>query len=231
MRRIRIALIFAAIALPVSIVLGAVFYGRIAVFLMGESGGIDITYSRLTTRGLTEFRLEGMKAIERKRGMGISSSETVVKFSLGGPAGTKAAADFNLSDVQFVRPGAEKEASYNNIDGLIALPFTNLCRYDTVSGKMSATRDGFSVQDFVASGDTIRFSADGTLTHGNMIDADIAIYFDKELTGKIPAELTSVALKDEDGGWKSLVFKLEGDLSKPSIRVTGKLFRLNIGVK
>jgi hypothetical protein len=47
----------------------------------------------------------------------------------------------------------------------------------------------------------------------------------------MPPELTSMALKGETDGWQSLTVKLEGDLSKPSIQVTGKIFRLNIGVK
>ena len=224
-------MIFAAASLAVSIACIAIFYGHIAVFIFAGSNNIDVSYKQLITRGFTEFVFKDLKAIERKRGIGILSSNAGVKLVFNKLPAVKATADFSLNDVQFIRKASEKEASYNNIDGLIALPFSSLLRYKTISGKVSAAGDVIIVKDFLASGDTIRFSFDGTLTSGSVIDADITIYFNKELIGKIPAELSSMALKDGSDGWKSLSFKVEGDLAKPSVSVTGKLFRLNIGVK
>ena len=231
MKSFKSMIIFLAVSLSVSIACIAIFYAHIAVFIFARSNDIDISYKKLTTGSLTEFVFKGLKAIERKRGIGILSSGASVKLVFDKFPSAKTTADFSLNDVQFIKRGSEEAASYNNIDGLIALPFSSLLRYKAISGKVSAVKDGISVKDFRASGDTLRFSVDGTLTSGNIIDADISIFFDKELIGKIPTELTSMALKDGSDGWKSLTVKVEGDLAKPSIRVTGKLFRLNIGVK
>ncbi len=71
----------------------------------------------------------------------------------------------------------------------------------------------------------------GTLKNCTTIKSEVTIYFADKLTGKIPPELTNLVLKGEDGGWKSLSVQLDGDYSKPSIQVSGRLFRLNIGVK
>ncbi len=231
MNSVKSVIIFASVSLLVSIACIIIFYGHIAVFVFARSNDIDISYKQLITGGFNEFVFKDLKAIERKRGIGILSSGASVKLVFNKLPFVKTAADFSLNDVQFIRKGSEKEASYNNIDELIAIPFNSLSRYKTISGKVRAIRDGVSVKNFLATGDTIKFSFDGTLTYGNVIDADISIYFDRELTGRIPPELTSMVLRDESDGWKSLTIKLEGDLAKPSIRVTGKLFRLNIGVK
>ena len=225
------AIFFLAISLLVFIFCIVIFYAHIAVFIFARSNDIDISYKKLTTGGLTEFVFKDLKAIERKRGVGILSSGASVKLVFDKSPAVKTTADFSLNNVHFIRKGSEEAASYNNIDDLIALPFSSLLSYKTITGKVNAIKDGISVTDFLASGDTIRFSVDGTLIYGNVIDADISIFFDKELIGKIPPELTSMALKDGGDGWKSLTIKVEGDLAKPSIRVTGKLFRLNIGVK
>ncbi|MCX5678209.1 MAG: hypothetical protein NTY76_03775 [Candidatus Omnitrophica bacterium] len=221
----------AVIFLSLSIACIAVFYAQIAAFIFARSNNIDISYRQAIAGGFTEFIFKDLKAARHDQGIGLSSSGASIKLVFDKPSPLEATADFVLSDVRFIKKGSGKEISYNNIDDLLAAPFSGLLKYKTVSGKISMIKNGISLKDFLASGDEIRFSFDGTLTNGNIINADITIYFAKGLSGKIPAELTSMALKGEADGWKSLALKLEGDLSKPSIKVTGKLFRLNIGVK
>lgn len=221
----------AALFLLLSIACIVIFYGHIAAFIFARSNNIDISYKQVIAGGFKEFIFKDLKAAWRRQDTGLSSSGASIKliFDKSSPPG--AAADFVLNDVRFIKKGAGKEISYNDIDGLIAAPFSGLLKYKTVSGKIGRMQNGMSLKDFIASGDQIRFLFDGTLTDSNVIDADITIYFAEDLAGRIPPELTSMVLKDETDGWKSLALKLEGDLSKPSIRVTGKLFRLNIGVK
>jgi hypothetical protein len=231
MKSFKGVMILTAALLLLLVVSFIVFYGHLTVLVFARSTGIDISYKQLITAGLTEFVFKDLSAVERQRGIGLSSSGASIKIVFDGLYIPNAAADFSLNDVQFIKRRSEEKASYNSIDGLIALPFDSQWKYKTISGKVSAIKDGIRVRDFVASGDSIRFSFDGTLTGNNIIKGDITMYFEREITGKMPPELAGMALKDAGDGWKSLTLKVEGDLAKPAIQVTGRLFRLNIGVK
>jgi hypothetical protein len=77
----------------------------------------------------------------------------------------------------------------------------------------------------------MKLAFNGSMRKDNTIKSDIVIYFADELTGKIPSELTNLVLTQEESGWKSLSVKLEGNYTMPTIQVSSKLFRLNIGVK
>jgi len=213
--------------LSLSIACLAIFYGHIAVFVFAKSNNIDISYGRLTVISLTEFALKELNVVERKRGVGLSSSRGLIELTFDKPP----SAGFVLDDVHFIGKTGGEESSYGNIDGLIAVPFSSLWKYKTISGKIISTKNGTELKDFMAVSDEIRFSINGSLTDGDIINADIVIYFGKDLTGKIPPELASMVLKDGENEWKDLAIKLDGNLAKPSIQVTGKLFRLNIGVK
>lgn len=219
---------FALVILTAS---AALFYGNVAVYLFAKSNGLNISYARLKAVGAHEFVFKDFKALENKRGMGLTAQDAKITLISNSGAPLKPTADIELCSVNFITGRAQKEASYGNIDGLISLPFSGLLRYKTVSGKITSIQNGISVNDFRASGDDIRFSFSGTLTDESNINADISIDFAKNMLGKIPPELTNMVLKGGEGQWKTLSVKLDGDLSKPSIRVTGKMFRLNIGVK
>jgi len=206
-------------------------YGHAAVLICSGLNDVDVSYKKMITASPTEFVFRDLKVVGRHRGIGLSSSGASVKLIFDKPSPLNATADFSLNDVQFIRKGGEQVVSYNDIDGLLALPFSSLWNYKTISGKINSIKDGIKIRDFLASGDTVKFSIDGTMTGGNVIDADITIYFSGDLAGKIPPELANMALRGGEGGWKSLTLKVKGDLAKPSIQITGKLFRLNIGVK
>ncbi len=218
-----------AIILFTLIVLVA-FYGRIAASIFSYVSDTDISYKRVSACSINELLFKDLSIVQKKDGMGISSLNGSVKFV---PAGQpwNLAADFALSDVHFVKKGPQKASSFNSIDGLISAPFNALCKYDTLSGNISYIKDGVLIRKLMASSDTIKFSFDGTITDDNAIDASITIFFADSLTGKMPPELSGMVQKADDKGWSSISFKVQGDLSKPSINVTGKMFRLNIGVK
>lgn len=220
-----------AVLLFLTLAVFIIFYGHLMVFAFSRLNNMDISYKRLTTAGLNEFVFKDLKATERPRGIGLSSSNAKVKLTFDGSSSCGIAANFAFNDVRFIKKAPDRESSYNNVDGLIAVPFSSLLTYKTVVGKVGTVKNGIVVKDFMASSDTVKFSFDGLLTKSNTINAGISVYFTEGLIGKIPPELTSMVLKDEALGWKSLSVRLEGDLAKPSIQVTGKLFRLNIGVK
>lgn len=219
------------IFLLLSLACVTIFYARIATFMFARSNNIDISYRQAIAGSLTEFIFKDLKASWQHQSIGLSSSNASIKLVPDRSSPLRPLTDFVLNDVRFTRKGSGKEASYNNIDDLVAAPFSSLLKYRTVSGKIGMIKNGISLKDFLASGDEIRFLFNGTLTDSGVIDADITIYFARSLTEKIPPELSNMALKDEPDEWKSLTLKLQGDLSKPSIQVTGRLFRLNIGVK
>lgn len=208
-----------------------IFYKPIAVAIFAKVSGIDISYKKMEAGSVNEFIFKGLRGTERKSGLGLSSSDARIRFIFKGPDPRNAAADFVLKDVSFIKKGIEKEVSYGNIDGLVAVPFNSLWNYREISGRIGLIKNGIRIENFLAAGDLIRFSLNGELSRDQNVNADIGIYFAESLTGKIPPELTSMVLKDGEAGWKSFTVKLEGDLAKPSIRVTGRLFRLNIGVK
>lgn len=207
------------------------YYGPIMVQVFASANGLDISYAKIETQGLTVFSITGLKSIEKKSGIGIVAGDAQIVLGFKDNDPRAVTADFVLKNVRFVKKGTEKAISYNNIDGLVALPFNELWIYKEISGHVSPTQDGIFIRDFMATGDEVKFSFNGSITRAKVIDADIGIYFQSKVIGNIPPDLTNMVLADSGQGWKSLLVKLAGDLSKPSIRVTGKLFRLNIGVK
>lgn len=224
--------IFAAIALVLIVFsLFVIFYAQTLVFFFAGSNNLDISYKKLQTNSLTSFTFTDLKITQHKKETGLSSSNAQIRLSLNGPDLGAATINFVLKDVRFLTKNLLKEVSYNNVDDLVAMPFSTLWNYRELSGSVRQASDGIYVKDLRAEGDSIKLSFDGLLTRDNRIKADIGISFDKKLLGKIPPDLTNMVLKDSDSGWKSLNVKLEGDLTKPVIQITGKMFRLNIGVK
>lgn len=230
MKKVIIAIVSAAlVAVIFSVIITC--YGRIMTGMFASANNLDISYAKLRTQGFKTFSFVGLKAIEKKSGIGMvaGSAQIILDFKHAGIRNPAAA--FVLKDVRFVKKSGEKAVSYNNIDGLVALPFSSLWTYKDISGHVSPVDNGFRISDFMATGEEIKFSFNGLLTRSNTIDADVGIYFQSKIIGNISPELSSMILADSDKGWKELSVKLVGDLSKPSIQVTGKLFRLNIGVK
>ena len=231
MKPVKNILISGAAALLSVITALVIFYGHITAAAFSTLSDTDISYKQVRACSINELIFKGLSVIQRKDGMGVSAVNGSVKFALIAERRLELAADFALNDVRFIRAGSPKESSMNSIDGLIAAPFSSFCKYATVSGNISAIKNGMRIRNFLASSDTIRFSLDGTLTEDNVIDASITIYFADSLIGNISPELSSMILKGDSQGWRSLSFRVQGDLAKPSINVTGKLFRLNIGLK
>ncbi|MBN2453084.1 MAG: hypothetical protein JXB40_02325 [Candidatus Omnitrophica bacterium] len=219
----------AILAAGISIVI--IFRAQIAIAAFAAANNITISYNNIKPKGPADFTITGLNVIEKEKGVGFSSADSQVRLAFNGASPGKPVLAFILRDVHFLNRKEMKAPSYSSIDALIALPFNGTWNYRTISGKISPASNGIYIRDFKAEADEIKFSLKGLLTRHGTVDAEIGLYFQDKLTDKIPPELTNVVLRDSGGGWKGLEVKIVGDLVKPSILVTGRLFRLNIGVK
>ena len=86
-----------------------------------------------------------------------------------------------------------------------------------------------TIKTFSASGRDVRVILSGDLYYNNIADIDVAIYFSKNALKEVPPELYSVLMRDEPNDWKSFSVKIKGDMKSPSMQISGKLFRFNIG--
>ena len=208
-----------------------IFYGRAVVYIFAKTNNMEIAYTQLKATRMNEFLFDGLTVRDRKSGMGIFAESARVDFSLKSADPRRIATAFDLKTVNFLTGQQEKAPSYNNIDGLVAAPFNSALHYQSISGKIYRESDCVRIEDVMARSDQLKMRVSGTLKDTSRISSDITIYFADSLTGTIPSEYLLMVLKSDEPGWKSLTVRLEGDFAKPSIQVSGKLFRLNIGVK
>lgn len=206
------------------------FYGHAVVYIFAKANTMEIAYRQLKVTRMNEFLFDGL-TVKQKGGMGLFAASARVDFSWKSADLRRIATAFDLKKVNFLTGAPGKPQSFNNIDGLVAAPFNSAVQYENISGKIYQEPDGVRIEDLMARSSQLKMRLTGTLKDDSRISSDITIYFADSLTGKIPAEYLLMVLKDEGPGWKSLSVRLEGDFAKPSIQVSGKLFRLNIGVK
>jgi len=139
--------------------------------------------------------------------------------------------DFDLKDVTVSKKtaSAQKVYTYASISDLVAAPFNGDWTYERVSGTVKPSRKKLGITELNAEAKEFKVSAKGSADYETKsADMEIVLSFSGSLINKIPKELSGTVLKDEPGGWKSLSVKIKGNLSSPSISITGKMFRLNI---
>ena len=231
MKNARNPLIVIAVVIVAVVGISVPFLPRIAIKIFEEAYKLDVRYGELEKASPVEMVFGGLIVTDRGMGIGTSAEHAVVNPVWNGLDPRKAMLAFDFSNVRFVKKAAEKDASYNSLDGLVALPFGSNWTYKKISGKVRTSHGDVTLKDFLASSDDMKLSFDGTVTADMQIDATIKIFFAESLTKKVPPELARMALNDEGGGWKSLSVKLEGNYDAPRIQVSSKLFRLKIGVK
>lgn len=195
---------------------------RIAVYFFSKAYNLDIAYKNLKGSYFKKVMFDNLNVIDRKNGIGFFAKSADIRPG--------AIIDFCLRDVHFIKKGDEPAATYDNLTGLVSIPFSSRWTYKELSGKIRPSRRGIDVDGLIATSDEIKLSLTGAIYYDNTIKSDIVIYFSDKLIEKIPDELSKIVLRDEKDGWKSLSVKLEGNYNMPSIQVSGKLFRLNIGV-
>lgn len=214
----RILLGIAALAAVAAIIY--LSYDRIAVYIFAKSNGLDIAYEGLKRAGVRMI-FKKLEAASGSRGLGISAGSASIDPKLKG-------FDFVLTDVRFLKKGGGGTSSYDDVAGLVAVPFNGNWVYKEISGTVVLLPNRVEAKRIEAVSDEIKLKASGTFGYDNAIDTDITIYFAETLTKKIPQEFLAIVLADEGAGWRSLSVHLTGNYAKPSIQVSGKLFRLNI---
>ncbi len=215
-----------------SVILTFSFYlTTIAVYAVAKICNIEIAYKYEKTEPFfRQISFTDLKVIDKKRNIGFAArSGTVIpKWDLRSPV--TIGLNFNMEDVGFIKKIPEVKEAYDTLSGLVYAPFASQWKYEKMSGSFKFFKDGIHFKDFTATSRDIRFSLNGYLYYNNSIESDIVIYFSDNVSSKIPEELSEVILRDEeDNRWKSLSVSLKGDYRTPSIQVSSKMFRLNIG--
>lgn len=219
--------IVAAIILLISLAT----FDRIMVHAFAVTHGLDIKYASICRGPGISVIMKKMTAVDVKRNFGISSDLAEVKASWGRGLFKSPDINVDLKDVGFVKGPDSGKERYDTVDGLLAMPFSKDYRYSLVSCRLTPINNGTHIESFKAESELIRLTFKGDIFDNNDIKGDIVIYFADKVLAKIPNELTSVLLKNEPDSWKSLSVSLSGNYASPSIKVTGRLFRLNIGTK
>jgi len=174
------------------------------------------------------FVFENFRIMNKKLGLGFFSQRATVKPTWGANWLKSVLLDFQFKDVHFLKSKAgDKKAVYDTLSQLIAMPFEGRWMYKDVSGLVEIFSNGITVKKFSANGREMRLNVSGDIYYNNVVDVEVTIYFAKDVLKEIPPELSSVIMQDEPNEWKSFSVKIKGDLSSPSIQVTGKVFRLN----
>jgi len=227
----RNTLIIAVIVIGLGAIAFISFLPRIALGAFASTYNLDIQYQGLKKANLSGMAFNKLTIIDKARGIGVSSEKATIGLQWNGPDPRNATVGFNLYDVRFVKKAREAKTSYDTLDGLVALPFSSNWVYEELSGRVRSSKGAVTVDNFLAKSGQMKLTLNGSIQADNTIKSDIVIYFADDLTKKIPPELTKLVLTQEAPGWKSLSVKLEGNYTMPTIRVSSKLFRLNIGVK
>ena len=220
-------LIFAVVA---ALAAAGIFvtWDRIVIYIAAKDYGLSMSYSSVKNMNFKELQFRDFTVIEKNRRAGLFASQATLWPAIGIQARDSRSLAFVLKGVRFI-PGPKKGAGEDDmLMDLIAMPFSGEWAYSDIEGEVFDQEKGLFIRKLVATGDMMRLSVNGYLYKNNTVDANITIYFSKNSIRELPESVTGVVLKNEEGDWKSLSAHLTGDLSGPSIELSGKLFRLNI---
>ena len=206
-------------------------FDRIALFAISKLYSQEVSYKHMAKDPIDAGMIfEDLRIMNRRLGVGFFSQRAVIKHAWGTGWLKSALLDFKFKDVHFLKNRTnENKTTYDTLSQLIAMPFEGRWMYKEVSGLVEIFSNGITIKRFSADGKEMRFIVTGDLYYNNIVDVDVTIYFSKEVLKEIPPELHSVIMQDEPNEWKSFSVKIKGDLSSPSVQVTGKMFRLNFG--
>ena len=206
-------------------------FDRIALFAISKLYSRDISYKHLSKDPIgAGLILEDLRIMNNKLGVGFFSQRATIKPAWGAGWIKSVLLDFKFKDVHFLKNGTnEDKAIYDTLSRIIAMPFEERWMYKEVSGLVEIFSNGMTIKRFSADGKEMRLILTGDLYYNNMADVDVIMCFSKDVLKEIPPELYSVIMQDEPNEWKSFSVKIKGNLSSPSVQITGKIFRLNFG--
>lgn len=221
------AILIIFLLLAIVTLASAFLYTKIFVYVFSKDYKLEITYKTAVPNIRGEIFFTDLSLISKDTNIGFLAHKAEVNpcYSLKGMT-----LKFRLGDVRFIKKGYKDEAvKYDTLAALLESPFNSKWRYSTISGELTPTVKEMRIKGIEVVGEDIRVSFNGTVMYfTGMINADIVVYFSDRLTSEIPPEMLNIILSNEKPGWKTLSVHLTGDLNKPSIQVTSKLFRLNI---
>jgi hypothetical protein len=207
-------------------------FDRIALFAISKLYSQNISYKHLAKDPIgAGLIFEDLRIINGKLGLGFFSQRATIKPAWGTDWLKSALLDFKFKDVHFLKNRTEEnKATYDTLSQIIAMPFEGRWMYKEVSGLVEIFSNGITIKRFSADGREMRLIVTGDLYYNNIADVDVTIYFSKEVLKEVPPELHSVIMQDEPNEWKSFSVKIKGNLSSPSVQITGKVLRLNVGM-
>jgi hypothetical protein len=205
---------------------------RIALFAVSKLYSQEISYKHLAKDPVSAaLILDDLRIINNKLGVGFFSQRATIKPTWGANWLKSVLLEFKFKDVHFLKKRTdENKTTYDTLSQLISMPFEGRWMYKEVSGLVEIFSNGITIKRFSADGKEMRLVVTGDLYYNNTADVDVTIYFSKEVLKEIPPELHSVIMQDEPNEWKSFSVKIKGNLNSPAIQITGKVFRLNVGM-
>ncbi|MDP3730423.1 MAG: hypothetical protein Q8R14_02735 [Candidatus Omnitrophota bacterium] len=222
--------------LLVILIVGVVFFiaylnfDRIAVFAVSKLYSQGVSYKHMSRDPKAGLVFEDLKVVNNKLGVGFFSQRATIKPSWGTGWLKSVLLDFKFKNVRFLKnKTGENKTAYDTLSQLISMPFEGRWMYKEVVGLVEIFSNGITIKKFSGGGREMRLIVTGDLFYNNIADVDITMYFSKDVLKEIPQELHSVIMQDEPDDWKSFEVKMKGNLSSPSVQLSGKLFRLNIG--
>ena len=205
-------------------------FDRIALWTISRLYSLDISYKDMAKDHERGFVFEDIRILNKKMGVGVFSQRATIKPSRGTGIFKSVMLDFTFKDVHFLKGESEgKKTTYDTLSQLVAMPFEGRWMYKDVSGRVEIFSNGITVETFSANGREARVVVSGDLYYNNIVNIDVTTYFSKDALKEVPPELHSVIMRDEPNEWKSFSVKIKGNMKSPSMQVSGKFFRLNIG--
>ncbi len=205
-------------------------FDKIILFTLSKLYALDISYKHLFKDSRSGYTFEDLKILNKKMNIGFFSSRATLKPIWKSDFLKSLDFDFKFRDVHFIKSTTYQSRNiYDTLETLVAIPFEGRWTYKDISGNVEMFSNGLTLKKFVANGREIRLFLSGDLYYNNALDMDITIYFSSYVLKDIPPELSNVIMKDEPEEWKSFSVRLKGDYRSPSVQISGKLFRINIG--
>jgi hypothetical protein len=228
-KMVRILAVLAAVGIITALCV-FLLWDRIVIDMMAKQYDLMISYSSVKNHNFKELQFENLKAILKKQRSGIFAENAKLMPSFGAQTSDPKSLAFELKGVRFIPAPSKNEPkkTEDRLLDLVNLPFSGKWGYKEIYGEIAEHEKGLQIRKLVASGDMMRMSANGYLYKNNKIAMYITIYLSKDMTKELPDMVSEGILKNEPGEWKSFSANLTGDLSAPSIELSGKLFRLNI---
>lgn len=212
----------------------AVFYfsfDRIIFYVIPKIYNIEISYKKLDKDPKEGYLFEGLKILNKKMGMGFFSSRAAIKPVPGKYNIFKSIClNFKFKDSRFIKIAKDSHAAEDDtLEGLVSVPFSGKWKYSNIDGSVEIFSNGFTLKNFKANSREIDLFIEGDIFYNGAVDVNITSSFSKDVLKDIPPELPNAVMNDEPEERKSLSVKVRGNSRSPSIQVSGKLFRLNIG--